>query len=127
MNRSVPAFILGLLFSIIGAIAAIIFYLAFIIIGAFTGDLFAFVALLPLLNILCFGIAFIGSIMCIVRRKIGGTMLIISSIISLACYGILLLTLGLHNAEVFYYLIPSGVLLLSGIIAFIKKKNKQNQ
>ena len=70
MNKSIPAFILGLIFSIIGAISAYLFYGVFIIVGVFTNTIQTTVTLLPLLNIISFGIAFIGSIFCLKKRKL---------------------------------------------------------
>ena len=122
MKKAIPSFILSLIFSIIGAIAAYVFYAVFILVGAFTGQLYTAVTLLPIINIFSFGIAFIGSIFCLINRKIGGIILILASIISLACYIVIITSLKLYQFNVFLFMAPTIFILFAGIIAFKKRK-----
>ena len=122
MKKSLPSFILGLILSIIGAIAAYVFYAIFILIGAFTGHFYAVISLLPMVNILSFGISFVGSIICLTNRKVGGTIMIFASIISLICYAVIIISLKIYQFNVLLFAIPTLLILITGIIA-IKKRS----
>ena len=123
MNKSVPAFVLGLIFTIIGAIASYIFYAIFILVGTFTGHIHSIVTLLPLVNLFSFAISFVGSIFCLIKRKVGGIILILSSIISLICFVVIITTLKLYDFDVFLFVVPTIIILIAGIIA-LKKSHK---
>ncbi|MBO5954705.1 MAG: hypothetical protein J6Q13_01905 [Clostridia bacterium] len=122
MNKSIPAFILGLILSIIGAISAYLFYGVFIIIGVFTNTIQTLVTLLPLINIISFGIAFIGSIFCLIKKKIGGIILLIASTISLLCYIVVIITLKLYQFNVLIFIVPTILILIIGLTTFKTKK-----
>jgi len=125
MKKSVPAFVLGLIFSIIGALSAYLYYAIFILVGAFSGHLFTAVTVLPILNLISFGISFLGSIICLIKRQVGGSILIIASIISLICYIVTIVCLKIYKPSIFIFLIPTIIIFLCGIIA-LKKSKKQS-
>ena len=122
MNKSIPAFIFGLIISIIGAISAYLFYGVFIIVGVLTDTFQTVVTVLPVLNIISFGIAFIGSIFCLIKKKIGGIILLIASITSLLCYIIIIVTLKLYQFNVLIFIVPTIIILIIALTTFKTKK-----
>lgn len=125
MKKSVPSFVLGLIFSIIGALAAYLFYAIFILVGAFTGHIASIITILPLLNLFSFGISFIGAIVCLINKKVGGIILIVASVISLICYIVIMISLKLFDFVVYLFAIPSLIILFAGILALKKKKQTE--
>jgi len=122
MNKSIPAFVLGLFLSIIGAIAAYLFFAVFILVGTITNAFQSAVIILPLVNLACFGIAFIGSIFCLIKKKVGGIILLIAGIISLICYIVLILTLKIYQFNIFLFMLPTILIILISLTTFKTKK-----
>ncbi len=126
MNKSVLAFILGLIMSIIGAIASYLFFAVYIIVGTFSGQIGSIFTLLPLINLASFGISCIGSILCLIKKKVGGIILIFASIISLVCYITLMISIKLYDFKIVLFMIPTIIIFLAGIIAIKKRSSQKN-
>lgn len=122
MNKSIPAFIFGLIFSIIGAISAYLFYGVFIIIGIFTNTIQTVVTILPILNLITFGISFIGSILCLIRRKVGAIILVIASTISLICYIVIIVTTKFYQISAILFTVPTLIIFITGLATLKTKK-----
>lgn len=122
MNKSIPAFIFGLIFSIIGAVSAYLFFAVFILVGTLTLAIQSVVIILPMVNLACFGISFIGSILCLIKKKVGGIILLIASITSLICYIVIITTLKIYAFNVFLFMIPTIIILIVGLTTFKAKK-----
>ena len=122
MNKSIPSFIFGLIFSIIGAISAYLFFAVFILVGTLTMAIQSVVTILPMVNLACFGISFIGSIFCLIKKKVGGIILLIASIISLTCDIVVIITLKIYAFNVFLFIVPTIIILIIGLTTFKTKK-----
>ncbi len=121
-KKSIPSFVFGVIFSIIGAIAAYLFYGVFIIVGALTKAIQSIATILPLLNLICFGISFIASIFFLIRKKIGGIILIVANTISLICYIVVIVALKIYQFNMFIFMIPTVLLLIIGATSLKTKK-----
>ena len=125
MNKSIPAFIVGIIFSILGAISSYIFFTFVIFVVAFSDLPSPPISILPLINILPFAISFIGSIVCMFRKKVGGILLIVSAIISFLCYLAIIFSIKLYDINVILFMIPTIFILIAGLIAVKPKKKVQ--
>ena len=126
MKKSIPAFVLGLIFSIIGAISAYLFYAVFILVGALTQAMQTAIIVLPILNLICFAISFVGSILCLFHKKVGGIILLLASIISLTCYIVIIIKLKLSSLRFLFFTIPTIIILIVSLTTFKTKKSPNN-
>ena len=128
MKKSISSFALGLIFSIIGAIAGYFFWFVFTLVGAFSqGVANTIFTILPLINFITFIVSFIGSFFCLWKAKIGGIIMLISSTISAIC---LITVLAFSKSiQVIHalFIIPTLVILITSILAIIKKPKTQNE
>jgi len=125
MNKSIPAFALGLIFSLIGVALAYVYWVVFVIIAAFSSEAIKTICtIIPLINICVFTISFIGSFFCLGKLKIGGIILIISSLTSIICYATTSIALKTLNFPMVLCWLPAVVILCAGTLA-IKKDKKQ--
>ena len=118
MNKAIPSFVIGLIFSILGAISATFFMVVTIFVEAFSiGALNDSLIIVTLINILTFAISFIASFFCFKLAKVGGIMMLISSIISLICFAIICITLKTISFLVMIFWIPTVLIFVAGILA----------
>ena len=64
-------------------------------------------------------------IICLINKKVGGTILIVASAISLICYLVIIISLKLFDFVVALFTIPSLIILFAGILALKKKKQPE--
>lgn len=125
MKKSILAFVIGLIFSLIGAICAYIFLVVFGLVGAFAnGTIQKLCNVLPFINISTFALSLIGSFFCLSKPKVGGILMLIASITSLICLAILFINLKTFSVSSALLILPSVLILASGIIAVKKKALK---
>lgn len=122
MKKSTLAFVLGLVFSIIGAISTLIFNLVFIFVGIFaSGALQAIATITPYINLLALAISLIGSFVCLSKARVGGIIMMVSVIISITCLALICIAFKTINAPIIFFWFPTFILFLTAIVA-IKKK-----
>ena len=126
MNKNISAFIIGLIFSIIGAIASYAFSTVWIFLSLATVNLSMF-TMLPLINIAFYALALIGSILCLFKAKIGGRIMVIAAVLSLILFAELCIILkSIHFVLILFWL-PSLFILISGNSAIKKYKKNSTQ
>ncbi len=124
MNKSIPAFVIGLIFSIIGAICAYLFWMVFVLIGAFTGgNLGAALTVLPMVNLASFAISFVGCFFCFRKAKVGGIIMLSASILSLACFLVISILLKSFNIIQILFWLPTVLVMVAGMLG-IKASRK---
>ena len=122
MKKSVLAFVLGLIFSIIGAISTLVFNVAFIFVAAFTtGTLQSIATIVPYINLIALAISLVGSFICLSKAKIGGIIMMISAILSIVCFIMICIAFKTINPVIIFFWMPTFILFLTSIVA-IKKK-----
>ena len=125
MNKSITAFILGLVFSIIGLITAFVFWLVFTIIGAFTtGMMQTMCTVMPLINIFSFIPCIVGCCFCFAKRKVGGIIMLVGALIGILSLTILFFATKLVEIRLFLFTIPSLLMLIPSFIAMRRRKAK---
>lgn len=124
MKKSISGFVLGLIFSIIGAISSYLFYGVFILLGVLTQAIQTLVTILPLINLISFGISFIGSIFCLINKKVGGIILLIASVISLICYIVIIIAIKLYHISALIFMIPTIIIFIVSLTTFKQKSPK---
>lgn len=123
MNKSVPAFVIGLIFSIIGAICAYAFWAVFVLLSITQkGAVQALCNILPLINMATFVLSFIGCCFCFSKAKIGGILMLVASIISIICFVLLFILLKAFDVMASLFLIPTIFILIAGLMAITKSK-----
>ena len=120
-TKSIPSCILGIIFSIIGALCAYAFdvVLIFLIIAIKQNS---FVLLLPYVNIGAYVISFIGAIISLFNVKVSGIIMVLSAIINIVCLVILCVLLKQIHILFILFLLPALILLIIGINAIKKSK-----
>lgn len=122
-TKSISSCIIGIIFSIIGAICAYAFdvVLIFLVLAIKQNG---FILLIPYLHIGAYIISFIGAIISLFNAKISGIIMIISSIINI----LLLVTLCIWLKQIHFlfvlFWLPAIIILIIGIKA-LKKSSKQ--
>ena len=123
-NRSIPAFVIGLISSIVGAITAYVFWLVFVLIGAVSGGTIKIILnIFPFINLATFAISFIGCFFCLKRSRIGGLIMILSSALSLICFTVICVALKTVNLIFVLFWLPTIFILVAGMIGYKKKKD----
>ena len=126
MNKSVPAFVVGLIFSIIGAIVGYVFWAVFVLLSITQkGATQTLCNILPMINMATFALSFIGCIFCLIKPKVGGIIMLAASIISILCFVALFILLKSFNFLTFLFMIPSFIILIAGVIALNKRTKSQ--
>ena len=127
MTKSISSFVLGLVFSIIGAIAGYVLWLIGIFVGAFsTGMIQTIFLILPIINLVTFIISFTGCFFCLWKARIGGIIMFIASTISLICLITIFITFKDFSFVYFLFLSPTIVLFVNSINAISKKQKTQH-
>ena len=127
MIKSISSFVLGLVFSIIGAIAGYVLWLIGIFVGAFsTGMIQTIFLILPIINLVTFIISFTGCFFCLWKARIGGIIMFIASTISLICLITIFITFKDFSFVYFLFLSPTIVLFVNSINAISKKQKTQH-
>ena len=124
MNKSVLGFVLGLIFSLIGIACAYLFWMIFILFGAFTPDSVKVVlTVFPFINLGMFVISLIGSFFCLKKPRIGGIIMFISAIISFVCFAAICIALKTFDLIIILFWVPTIIVLVAGMITYKKKQN----
>ena len=127
MTKSISSFVLGLVFSIIGAIAGYVLWLIGTFVGAFsTGMIQTIFLILPIINLVTFIISFTGCFFCLWKARIGGIIMFIASTISLICLITIFITFKDFSFVYFLFLSPTIVLFVNSINAISKKHKTQH-
>ena len=124
MKRSVPAFIVGLISSIVGAVASYLIFVVVGLIGAFSvGATQQILTIFPFLNMGTFVLAFIGSCFCLGIPKTGSIILFIASGLSTICH--IFICIGLKSFNILFILfwLPTLFVIIAGIISIYAKKS----
>ena len=123
MNKSIPSFVIGLIFSLIGGICACLFWIVFVLIGAIAdGAVKIIITIFPFINVGMFVLSLVGSLLCLKRAKIGGIILLISSIISLICFAAISISLKTFNIVEILFWIPTVFIMVAGMLALKDSK-----
>ena len=126
MRKSIPTFILGLVFSIIGAIAGYVLWLIGVFVGAFsTGAIQTIFLTLPTINLITFVISFIGCFFCLWKARIGGIIMFVASTISIICMTVIFVIINEVTGTYYLFFIPTLAILTNSIIAICIKKKPQ--
>ncbi len=128
MKKSVPAFAIGLSFSIIGAIVGYAFWAVFVLLSITqTGTAQTLCNILPLINMATFALSFVGAILCLTKPKVGGVLMLSASIISIICFISLFILLKIFNVITMLFIIPTIFIIIASIISLRKdRKNESN-
>ncbi|MBQ9795783.1 MAG: hypothetical protein IJW36_02320 [Clostridia bacterium] len=120
-TKSVSSCVLGIIFSIIGAIGAYVFdvVLIFLVLAIKPNP---FIMLIPYVNIGAYVISFIGSIICLFNRKVSGIIMIISSIINFVLLIVLCIWLKLFHFLFIVFWLPALITLIIAIRDIKKSK-----
>ena len=120
-TKSISSCILGIIFSIIGALCAYAFdvVLIFLIIAIKQNP---FVLLLPYVNIGAYIISFIGAFISLFNIKVSGIIMVLSAIINIVCLVILWVLLKQIHILFILFWLPALILLIIGIKAIKKSK-----
>ena len=123
MDKSMPAFLIGLISSIIGAICAYLFWIIFVLISTLTTDTVrVLLNIFPFINLATFAISFIGCLFCLRRARIGGLIMIISSALSLICFTVICIALKTVSLTFVLFWLPTIFIFVAGMIGYKKKK-----
>ena len=126
-TKSIPCCVLGLIFSIIGALCAYVFDVLIIVLSLVIKQN-VFILLIPYASIGLYVISFISAFICLFNAKISGIITTISSIINIILFVVLLGWLKVYEIFIIAILLglPSIILLIIGLSA-IRKHNKQKK
>ena len=123
MKRSIAGFVLGLISTIAAGICSYLYLViaAFASIGA-KGINQTLLGITPFINMAVLIIGLIGVIFCMIRRKVGGALMLFSSLVSIACILTLFLMLKTIDPTAFLLVLPSFMLFIASLIALTQKK-----
>ncbi len=126
-TKSIPYCVLGVVFSIIGALCAYVFDVLIIVLSLVIKQN-VFIMLIPYVNIGLYVISFISAIICLFNAKISGIITIVSSIINIILFVVLLVWLKVYEILIIAILLclPSIILLIIGLRS-LRKHNKQKK
>ena len=123
-TKSVASCILGIIFSIIGALAAYAFDVVIIFLVLALNQN-AFIMLIPYINIGAYVFSFIASIISLFNSKVSGILMIISSVINLVLLIVICVWLKKSTFLIMLFWLPAIIILIIGINAFKKAKKQQ--
>ena len=123
MNKCVSGFILGLVFSILGAIASYILWIVTVLVAAFSlGKAASILAYLPLINIGTYVISLVGCCFCFAKPKVAGIIMLIAGILSTICLTTVFVLLKAFDVMFILFVIPTLIILLASMLSFLKAR-----
>ncbi len=126
MKKSIPSFVNTLIFSILGAILAYLFWIVFIIVGSFANNtLKTLCTIIPFVNMVLFGIMFIASFLYLIKPKFASIIALISSLFSIVCLIILCVSLKTFSLTFILFWLPAIIIFINSLV-ILTRKNKSN-
>ena len=123
MKKSIPSFVNTLIFSILGAILAYLFWIVFIIVGSFANNtLKTLCTIIPFVNMVLFGIMFIASFLYLIKPKFASIIALISSLFSIVCLIILCVSLKTFSLTFILFWLPAIIIFINSLIILTRKK-----
>lgn len=123
MNKCVSGFILGLVFSILGAIASYILWIVTVLVAAFSlGKAASILAYLPLINIGTYVISLVGCCFCFAKPKVAGIIMLVAGILSTICLTTVFVLLKAFDVMFILFVIPTLIILLASMLSFLKAR-----
>ena len=125
-TKSISSCILGIIFSIIGALCAYAFNVVFIFLTiALKQNPYVF--LITYVNIGAYVISFIGAIISSFNAKVSGIIMCISSIINLIFLAVICIWLKEMHLLIILFWLPAIFILITGLNAIKKAKKEQKK
>lgn len=123
MKKSIPSFVNTLIFSILGAILAYLFWIVFIIVGSFANNtLKTLCTIIPFVNMVLFGIMFIASFLYLIKPKFASIIALISSLFSIVCLIILCVSLKTFSLTFILFWLPAIIIFINSLVILTRKK-----
>ena len=128
MNKSIAGFVLGLVFSLLGAIASYILWVVTVLVAAFSfGNAPGILAYLPLINISTYVISLVGCCFCFAKPKVGGIIMLVAGLLSTICLTTVFILLKAFDVMFILFVIPTFMILLAAILSLIKAKKAKSR
>lgn len=123
MNKCISGFVLGLIFSILGAISSYVLWIVTVLVAAFSlGNAPGILAYLPLINIITYVVSLVGCCFCFAKPKVAGIIMLIAGILSSICLTIVFVLLKAFDAMFILFVIPTLIILLASMLSFLKAR-----
>lgn len=122
MNKCISGFVLGLIFSLLGALASYVLWIVCVLVVAFSQSHLAILAYLPLINIATYVISLVGCCFCFAKPKVAGIIMLVGGGLSAIILTTIFVMLKVFNAIFILFVIPTLIILLASMLSFLKAR-----
>lgn len=122
MNKCISGFVLGLIFSLLGALASYILWIVCVLVAAFSKGALDILVYLPLINIATYVLSLVGCCFCFGKPKVAGIIMLIAGALSSIILVTIFVMLKAFDVMYILFVIPTLIILLSSMLSFLKAR-----